>query len=64
MFVSSLIIAQFAAVDRLERAIEFMQSKIEELGGTLVVKMKVCIISDYHCLRILTYAIAESRVRR
>jgi hypothetical protein len=32
---------QIAAVDRLERAIEFMQSKIEELGGSLVVKMKV-----------------------
>jgi translation initiation factor 2 subunit 1 len=34
---------KFAAVDRLERAIEFMQTKIEEQGGTLVVKMKVCL---------------------
>ena len=33
--------SQYAAVERLERAIETMQSTIEEDGGNLVVKMKV-----------------------
>jgi translation initiation factor 2 subunit 1 len=32
---------KFAAVDRLERAIEAMQGKIEQQGGNLVIKMKV-----------------------
>ena len=37
---------QFAAVDRLERAIESIQSRIEDLGGSLVVKMKPKAISE------------------
>ncbi|KIJ38911.1 hypothetical protein M422DRAFT_32976 [Sphaerobolus stellatus SS14] len=37
---------KYAAVDRLERAIEVIQSTIEELGGELVVKMKPKAISD------------------
>lgn len=32
---------QYAAVERLERAIESIQSTIEDEGGNLVVKMKV-----------------------
>ena len=32
---------QYAAVDRLERAIESIQSTIEGQGGTLIIKMKV-----------------------
>lgn len=32
---------QYAAVDRLEKAIESIQSTIEDQGGSLVVKMKV-----------------------
>lgn len=32
---------QYAAVDRLERAIESIQSTIEDQGGSLIVKMKV-----------------------
>lgn len=32
---------KYAAVERLERAIEVIQSTIEEEGGELVVKMKV-----------------------
>jgi len=37
---------QFAAVDRLEKAIESIQSAIEDLGGSLVVKMKPKAISE------------------
>ena len=33
--------SQFAAVDRLERAIDSIKSTIEDQGGALVVKMKV-----------------------
>lgn len=32
---------QFAAVDRLERAIDAIQNKIEAQGGALTIKMKV-----------------------
>lgn len=32
---------QYAAVERLERAIELIQGTIEDQGGNLVVKMKV-----------------------
>ena len=35
---------QYAAVERLERAIESIQSTIEEQGGALIVKMKVCLL--------------------
>jgi len=35
--------AQYAAVERLERAIEVIQGAIEEEGGDLTVKMKVCV---------------------
>jgi len=34
---------QYAAVERLERAIEVIQSAIEDEGGDLIVKMKVCV---------------------
>jgi len=37
---------KFAAVDRLEKAIESIQSAIEDLGGSLVVKMKPKAISE------------------
>ena len=37
---------QFAAVDRLEKAIESIQSTIEDLGGSLVIKMKPKAISE------------------
>jgi len=37
---------KFAAVDRLEKAIESIQSKIEDLGGSLVIKMKPKAISE------------------
>jgi len=37
---------QFAAVDRLEKAIESIQNTIEDLGGSLVVKMKPKAISE------------------
>ncbi|THH31167.1 hypothetical protein EUX98_g3024 [Antrodiella citrinella] len=37
---------KFAAVDRLERAIETIQSTIEELGGSLVVKMRPKAVSE------------------
>ncbi|TCD65098.1 hypothetical protein EIP91_003072 [Steccherinum ochraceum] len=37
---------KFAAVDRLERAIESIQSTIEEQGGSLVVKMKPKAVSE------------------
>ena len=37
---------QFAAVDRLEKAIESIQNAIEDLGGSLVVKMKPKAISE------------------
>jgi len=37
---------KFAAVDRLERAIENIQSTIEEDGGALVVKMKPKAVSE------------------
>lgn len=36
---------QYAAVERLERAIESIQSTIEDQGGNLVVKMKVIQLS-------------------
>jgi translation initiation factor 2 subunit 1 len=36
--------SQYAAVERLERAIESIQATIEDLGGALVVKMKVLLI--------------------
>ena len=39
--ISSNAISQYAAVDRLERAIEVIQTTIEQDGGSLVVKMKV-----------------------
>lgn len=40
--ISALIIScQYAAVDRLERAIEAIQASIESQGGGLIVKMKV-----------------------
>ena len=32
---------QYVAVERLERAIESIQSSIESQGGSLIVKMKV-----------------------
>lgn len=35
-------ILQYAAVERLERAIDSIQSTIEDQGGNLIVKMKVC----------------------
>ena len=35
------VLLQYAAVDRLERAIETIQATIEKQGGSLVVKMKV-----------------------
>jgi translation initiation factor 2 subunit 1 len=38
---------QLGAVERLERAIDSIQSSIEEQGGALVVKMRVRIIK--HC---------------
>lgn len=41
-----LIWYQFAAVDRLEKAIESIQGTIEDLGGSLVVKMKPKAISE------------------
>jgi translation initiation factor 2 subunit 1 len=34
---------KFSAVDKLERAIETIQNTIEHHGGSLVVKMKVCL---------------------
>lgn len=37
---------KFAAVDRLEKAIESIQSTIEDLGGSLVIKMKPKAISE------------------
>jgi translation initiation factor 2 subunit 1 len=37
---------KFAAVDRLEKAIESIQSVIEDLGGSLVIKMKPKAISE------------------
>jgi len=37
---------KFAAVDRLERAIESIQSTIEEQGGSLVVKMRPKAVSE------------------
>jgi len=37
---------KFAAVDRLERAIESIQSTIEDQGGSLVIKMKPKAISE------------------
>ncbi|KAH7906769.1 eukaryotic translation initiation factor 2 subunit alpha [Hygrophoropsis aurantiaca] len=37
---------KFAAVDRLERAIESIQNSIEEQGGALVVKMKPKAVSE------------------
>ncbi|EPS99287.1 hypothetical protein FOMPIDRAFT_1030975 [Fomitopsis schrenkii] len=37
---------KFAAVDRLERAIESIQSTIEDAGGSLVIKMKPKAISE------------------
>jgi len=37
---------KYAAVDRLERAIESIQAKIEEKGGSLVVKMKPKAVSE------------------
>jgi translation initiation factor 2 subunit 1 len=37
---------KFAAVDRLERSIEAIQSKIESQGGNLVVKMKPKAVSE------------------
>jgi len=37
---------KYAAVDRLERAIESIQSTIEDQGGSLVVKMKPKAVSD------------------
>ena len=40
------ICSQFAAVDRLEKAIESIQSTIEDLGGSLVIKMKPKAISE------------------
>ena len=39
-----LTFLQFAAVDRLERAIEAIQSTIEDQGGSLVIKMKVSVL--------------------
>lgn len=49
---------QYAAVDRLERAIESIQTTIEDQGGSLVVKMKVghpvrCRIFAHHSSLIL-----------
>lgn len=38
--------SQFAAVDRLEKAIESIQGTIEDLGGSLVIKMKPKAISE------------------
>jgi translation initiation factor 2 subunit 1 len=38
--------SQFAAVDRLEKAIESIQGAIEDLGGSLVIKMKPKAISE------------------
>ncbi|KAI0729153.1 eukaryotic translation initiation factor 2 subunit alpha [Fomitopsis betulina] len=38
---------KFAAVDRLERAIDSIQSTIEEAGGSLIIKMKA---RSYPCL--------------
>ena len=40
-FLKACCPMQYAAVDRLERAIESIQSTIEDQGGSLVVKMKV-----------------------
>lgn len=40
------LLHQFAAVDRLEKAIESIQSVIEDLGGSLVIKMKPKAISE------------------
>ena len=37
---------KYAAVERLERAIEAIQSKIEKMGGNLIVKMKPKAISE------------------
>ena len=36
---------QYAAVERLEKAIDAIQSTIEDQGGSLTVKMKVCFMS-------------------
>ena len=40
------ICSQFAAVDRLEKAIESIQGTIEDLGGSLIIKMKPKAISE------------------
>lgn len=42
-----LFILQYAAVERLERAIEAIQTSIEAQGGSLVVKMKVRLFTSY-----------------
>ncbi|KAK7454615.1 hypothetical protein VKT23_011368 [Stygiomarasmius scandens] len=44
--LSSNATDKYAAVDRLERAIESIQSTIEEQGGSLVVKMKPKAVSE------------------
>lgn len=53
---------KYAAVERLERAIERIQSTIEDQGGSLLVKMKVILAPLFSCL-VLTATTAQGSFR-